>query len=430
MKVLAIVMLGIFLPFNNLLAQSEDKPVILNHADSLVGTVMDGEQVKQLIGNVKMTHGNIVMTCERATQYVVSKKVLLEGEVIVHQDTMTLMSYRGVYYPDSKTAEGFEEVRLNDGKTYLRAQYGKYFTDEKKAYFKGNVKVEDSTSILSADELTYFREAKKTIAVGNVRITDLTSNITIYGGHFENERARNYSIMTIEPRAIQIDAAPDGMLDTMTVTSKKMESYQDSTPRLIATDDVEMTYGELSSQSGKAVFFTALDSMVLEKSPYVWYSRNTWETTQVSGDSMFVKMKLRQIETVYIRGRAVAISVADSLFQRRYNQLTGHEIVLHFSEKKIEQLDVNKTATMVYFLFDEDKPNGLNKTSGDNVVMAFVNGKIEKIKVVGGIEGQYIPEKLVGGREQEYNLPGFNWKQHRPGKLNAKSEKKEIGSKE
>lgn len=419
----------VFFSASILHSQSEEKPVILNHADSLVGTVLDGEQVKMLIGNVKLTHGNIVLTCDRATQFVVSKKILLEGEVIVHQDTMTLMSYRGVYDPTSKTAEGFDEVRLYDGATSLRARYGKYFTDEKKAYFKGNVKVEDSTSVMYADELTHFREQKKTIADGNVRITDVNNSITIYGGHFENERQRNYSVMTVNPAAVQIDTASDGTLDTMIVTGRIMESFQDSMPRLIATDSVEITYGELASQAGKTIFFTALDSMIVLKSPYVWYTRSAWETTQAAGDTMFVKLKQREIETVYIRGRAIAISVADSLFQHRYNQLTGQEIVLHFNEKKIERLDVNKTATMVYYLFEENHPNGLNTTTGDSVTMTFVAGKIEKIKVVGGIEGRYVPEKLVKGREQEYNLPGFNWKKHRPEKRRMTLlEKKDSGS--
>jgi lipopolysaccharide export system protein LptA len=401
-------------------AQSEETTVILNHADSLVGTMLDGEQVKQLIGNVKFTQGRIVVTCDRAIQYVVSKKIFLEGEVVVHQDTMKLMSSRGVYYPDSKTAEGFDDVRLNDGRTSLRASYGKYFVDEKKAYFKGNVNVEDSASVLVADELTHFRETKKTIADGNVRITDMANGITIYGGHFENDRIQKYSSMTIDPKAVQIDTAADGTLDTMIVTSRIIESYQDSLPRIVATDSVVMTYAEVASQAGKAVFFPVLDSIVLEKSPHIWYSRNTWETTQVSGDSMFIKLKQRQIQTVVIRGHAVAISVADSSLHHRYNQVTGQEIILHFHQKNIERLDVNKTATMVYYLFDEKKPNGLNKTTGDNVTMTFREGKIEKITVVGGVEGQYVPEKLVRGREQEYNLPGFNWKEHRPGKLNSK----------
>jgi len=90
--------------------------------------------------------------------------------------------------------------------------------------------------------------------------------------------------------------------------------------------------------------------------------------------------------------------------------MTGQEIILHFDADKIRQIDVNTTATSLYYLFDQGKPNGLNKTTGDHITMTFVEGKIDRISAITGVEGQYYPERLVKGRESIYNLDGFNFR--------------------
>ena len=117
---------------------------------------------------------------------------------------------------------------------------------------------------------------------------------------------------------------------------------------------------------------------------------------------------------MYVCGKAVALSLADSLYVNRFNQMTGQTMILRFTDNKVHRIDVDRTATSLYYLFDGEKPNGLNKTSGDHVTIAFSDGKINTIRVIAGVEGQYYPEKLVKQRESEYNLQGFNWRKDRP----------------
>ena len=405
---MAVAMLATIQP---LPGQTNENVVILNHADSLVGLEKNGERARELIGNVKFTHGKVVVSCDRAVQYLQSNKVDLEGHVVVHQDTLTILSNRGKYYAGPKTAEAFDDVRLDDGRTQLHSEYGQYFVDEKKAFFRTNVSVHDSSTTLTSDELTYFRGDQKSIANGNVVITNAENRITLFGNHFENYKKQNYSKMTAEPVAMEFDTSSDGTIDTLIVTSQLMESYQDSIPRLVATDSVTMTRSGIAAKGGFGIFFIKLDSIVLRQSPIVWYTHSVWETTQVSGDSMFIKLNKRKLERVDIHGRAIAISRADSTQQYRYHQMTGQRITMCFADNTIEHIEIDRTATVLYYLFDSKKPNGSNKTSGDHVSILFQNKKIDKIKVKGGVEGQYLPEKMVRGREHEYNLPGFNWQQ-------------------
>ncbi len=397
------------------IAQQSDKIIFLNHADSLVGAQIDTEQVKQFIGHVKLSQGNVVVTCQKAVQYVKSNKVELEGDVVVHDDSVSIVSNRGIYYAGTKVAEAYDHVILEDKTTRIHADYGRYGFAMKQAYFSTNVSVEDSASTLTSDELMYYRNEEKSIATMDVKIINKDSSVTILGNHFENFRKSNYSIMTESPKLIQIEKNADGKRDTLTVTSQKMESYQDSLERLIATGDVVLVREGFAAAGGSSIFYTSLDSIELRKKPIVWYIPGKHDENQVTGDSIFMKLKKRKLETVYVMGSAFAISRSDSAYAGRFNQLTGQEIVMNFAESKVRRIDVDKTATSLYYLFDGTTPNGMNKTSGDHITFFFREGKIDKLKVVGGVEGQYYPEKMIYHRETEYNLPGFNWQEQRPG---------------
>jgi lipopolysaccharide export system protein LptA len=393
-------------------AQTE-KIIHLEHADSLKGVVINGEQARELVGNVKFTQGTMTVTCRRAIQYLTSNTIEVQGEAEMWDGTMRMVSERGVYHGDTRVAEAFDRVMLEDSATTLKARYGRYFANEKRAYFRDDVSVEDSASVLTAGEMTYFREAQHLIADSNVIIHRSRSGLTITGRHFESFRKKKFSTMTGSPRVVQIDTAGTGKHDTLVVTSRLMESYQDTLERLVAIDSVRLTRGEVSAEAGSAVFMTALDSMELRRAPVVWYATGPGEENQVSGDSIFIKLLQRKLHMVHVRGDAFAVSRADSVLAKRFNQMSGQEITMAFAEDRVQRITVDKTATSLYYLLDKGTPNGMNKTTGDRVVLTFSEGKIDKIKVYGGVEGQYYPEKMIRNREEEYNLTGFRWREQK-----------------
>lgn len=386
-----------------------DNVVVLNHADSLVGLVINGEQARELIGNVELLHGTTIVQCDRAIQFLARNKAELIGNVIVRDDTLVMTTRHGMYDGTTRSAEGFDGVRLDDGTTTLRAQYGKYIVEEKKAFFRTNVRLEDTSSVLTADELTYYREDQKTFADGNVTIVS-EDGITLTGPHFENYKKLRFSVMSKRPKAVQIDRTPEGAPDTLTVIGDVMEMYQDSVPRLIVIDNVVMARRDFSAECMLAKFYLDLDSISLERSPTAWYLAAPRETTQISGDTMFVLIPGRSIKTVDVRGNAIALSQADSSMQARINQMSGETIRMHVEQRALTKIEVEKTATMVYFVFDEAEANGLNITSGDSATIEFADKRIDRIKVVGGVEGKYVPENLVEGNEREYNIAGFSWR--------------------
>ncbi len=378
------------------------------------GLVINGEQVREFIGKVHFTQitekgDRVYLWCDRALQYLNANRVDLFGHVKIIRDTTTITSDQGKYYGNEKRAEVTSNVRLVRGTSVLTSLFGQYSIDEKRSHFSGNVRLVDTASSIACNDLTYFDSESKSIATGNVRVVNLANSATILGDSLVHFESRRYSIVPSNPRLVQIDTSSSGVIDTLVVVSKVMESYQDSSERFVAIDSVKMARGELSARSGRTTFFVRKDLIILQHHPIVWQALN-----QITGDSIHVGLQNKKLRSVHVWGHAVAISRSDSLYHNRYDQLTGREMTMYFASDRLDSVFVNNNATSLYYLYDNDKPDGANKSSGDRIYINFMDGKIDRIKIVGGVQGQYFPEKMLANHESQYNLDGFKWYTIRP----------------
>jgi len=214
------------------------------------------------------------------------------------------------------------------------------------------------------------------------------------------------------PRLVKIDTSANGSIDTMVVTSHVMESFQDTIERFIAIDNVQMVKGALSARCGRSTYLVREDIIVLQTHPIIWSGEN-----QVTGDSIRITLEEKRLRSLWAKTRAMAISRVDTALPNRFNQLTGRELTMYFRANTLEQVDVQRNATSLYYLFDNNAPNGVNKSSGDRIFIDFLNEEVDRIKIVGGVQGQYFPEKMILNREDEYNLDGFRLYENRPQRL-------------
>lgn len=401
---------SVLLMFAEARSQGE-KLIVIENADSLVARVVDGQSARELIGNVRFSQERVRISCERAVQFQETGNVQLLGNVVVVDDSLTMTFPRGMYFREERRAVAYDTVHLDDRSMTLSAHFGEYLIGPRKAFFRSKVVANDKESKLIADSLTYYRDDERTIALGKVEIQSYADNLTIRGGHFESFKKQDYSRMTGFPVLVKYDTtASSGKIDTLIVRSRVMEAYRgEADKRLIATDSVEILRSDMASIAGVAIFHTQDDSILLRRSPVIWYER-----TQVSGDSINVYLRRNKLDRVFVFGSSHAISRSDSLFPQKFDQITGDEMILHFGENGMERMDVNTRAISVYHVYEDSLANGLNKTSGDRIVMLWEEGKLSSIKVFGGVEGAYIPENLVQGREREYAVTGFVWREDRP----------------
>ncbi len=451
---------------NNSRFFAQDK-ITLNHADSLVGKTINGEQVREANGNVSLSQSDVKIYCSRVIQFIDKNKAELYGNVKVYKDTMTIFAPSGIYYGDESKVICPDGATLNDSKTTLKANYGIYYFITDLASFRGNVKIYDSKSYtITSNELDYFRSAgksyargnvkivtdsaviysdsliyekligiatangnvkiesdstvvtsdrlvyyeleRKSIADDNVKIVSLNDNAVVYGDHGENYERRNYTLVQGRARLVQIETK-ENKTDTLFIYSNKMEAFRNQPEYYISKDSVKVIRSDFLSSSQIGYYFKDISGtggvISLSINPAVWK-----ENLQVTGDSIYAFFK-KDIEEIYVNKSAFAIQPAVE-YPDRFDQIAGVFMYMKFKNNELDYIQVDTNAASIYFAYENKSPNGANRAKGEVIILYFKDKQISKVKVIGKPKGTFYPENLIV--PAELRLTGFRLRNDKP----------------
>jgi lipopolysaccharide export system protein LptA len=428
--------------------------------DSLFGRVINGESIREVKGNVILKQGNVVVTCNKAIQFIARNEAELIGNVIAKQDSLTLKTKSGFYYGDLKKTKSTSGVILDDTKVVLSADSGEYFFDESKAFFQSNVTLVDSTTSLTSDELTYFRELDKSISVGNVKVNDGSNtiaadtlihfrkskfsiadgnvsirnyldNITVYGSHLEDNGIKKFTIVDEQPLLVQIDTTVSAIndtlndisIDTLFISSKIMEGYRDTTNLFKAIDSVRILRKNFASINDLTTYNRTDEKIITSKlneearRPILWY-----ENSQLTGDSVAIYLLDGEIKNLEVNENAFMLS-QNKIYKQRFDQTSSDSVKLKFSANRLRQADFEGKVQSIYFLFDDEKPNGAVKSSAHRTLILFEDNEVNEVRLFGSPTSEYYPEVKVEGLERTFTLPKFVLYENRPHKEDFKLNK-------
>lgn len=440
-------------------AQQQEE-IITVVGDSLVGKFVDGESIREVYGNVVLTQGNVVIHCDQAVQFISRNDAELIGNVVVTQDSITITTPRGFYYGDERTANSSSGVKLDDQKVILTAKSGDYFFNESRAFFTDSVKLFDTTTTLTSDSLTYFQNENRIIAVSNVKIVDqentieadslqhfrdsritfadikvkitsLENNVMIFGDHLEDYAGDYYTLINENPLLMQIDSTytdslvfnDDGnvsdtvrslRLDTLIIKSNLMEAYRDTLNLFRAEDSVQIVRGTFASKNDFTLYLRDEDKIITEKpsaesvQPVLWF-----ENSQLTGDSVTIHLLENRIRLLELDQNAF-IHSQNEIYHDRYDQISGNRIKINFDEEGISSTEVEGSVYSIYYLYEEELPNGLIKATSSTAVIKLADDKVNEVRLYGSPKSEYYPEPQVEGNEFTYTLPGFKIIDSRP----------------
>lgn len=446
MRILLIIYLfsGIFFAQDNLI-------VIVG--DSLKGMAVNGESIREVIGNVVLTQGNVKVTCDKAVQYISRNDAELIGNVIVTQDTLTIKTERGFYFGNLRKTSSNSGVTLDDKKVILSAKQGEYFFDEHRAFFKDDVKLYDTISTLTSETLTYYRNIDKAIAVGlvkiidpeniiyadslehfrnkqktyafnNVQIKNNSNNIIVLGNRLEDDRYNKYTLIDSMPLMIQIDTSivkdetgkEQITFDTLFISSKKMEVFRSDEDKFVAIDSVKIIRGLFSSINELTIYYQDSAKIVTYKKsediaqPVIWYGYS-----QLTGDSITIYLLENIITQLDIDGSAFMLTKNEN-FPERFDQSSSSSSKIYFSNNKVSRVEYFDNVFSIYFMYEENNPNGLIKANSKDAVIYFNDNEVSDVKLLGNPGTEYYPENLVESNERNFLLPKFNLIESRPTK--------------
>jgi len=456
----------IFLAAASAAAQQNDDYIVVV-GDSMVGKSVSGEMIREVFGRVRLTQGNVVITCNKAVQYISRNNAVLTGNVVIVQDTLTITTDEAFYYGNGKHSESKTPLKLDDKKVILTANRGEYFYDEDRAYFQDNVKLFDTVTTMTSNELTYFKNENRSIAVGNVKIVDQeniieaqkiqhyrnhritladikvkisskVNNVVIYGDHLEDYAEKSYTIIDKNPLLMQIDSSyvevedtvrrdtvnaftvyPTKRLqiDTLLIRSLVMEAYRDTLNFFEAKDSVKIIRSNFASRNDFSIYYKDEDKIITEKvqpespQPVLWH-----DNSQLTGDSIAIYLRENQIQLIDIMKNAFILS-QDKIYSSRFDQISGDRIIMHFNDDGIERMEIFEGVLSIYYLYEDGSPNGLTKSSSQSAVINILDGKVNQVKLYGSPSSEYYPENMVEGNELSYTLPQYILHKNRPKKV-------------
>lgn len=460
MKTIFVFNLFLFVFLSGIIFSQEQNIPITVIGDSLVGKNINGESIREVFGNVTLTQGNVVITCDKATQYLARNDAELIGNVVARQEDLTIYTQQGFYYGNLRKCESHVGLKLNDREVELTAVSGEYFFDLHKAVFEKNVKLYDSVSVLTSNKLTYFRMEEKAIAEQDVKITDdeniifadslehyrnqkitfafnnvaiknKKNNSMIFGDHLEDYTQKYYTKIDVNPFLIQVDTvfinlidttfAPEQIdtitiftLDSLLIRSKVMESFRDTLNYFIATDSVEILKGSFASKNNSTILFRTENKIITKMTnsiqPVLWY-----DNSQLTGDSITIYLDGSRIKNLDIDKNSFLLS-QNKNFPLRFDQAASDKFKIYFKENKISRSEFYSDSKSIYYLYDENEPNGLTKSSSESAAIIFLNSKVDEVRLYGSPVSEYYPENQVENNERTFTLPGYKFIQDRPAK--------------
>lgn len=191
-----------------LLGAAQQKIEILN-ADTFVGRRDDdGQDVRQLIGNVRLLHDSTYITCDTAYQYPVANAVEALGRVfITAPGGETIQANRLFYDGKTKIAELYDNIVLTDDSVQLHTNRLTYHRVERYGFFQDRGRLTDPESILFSDEGFYYAGPRTALFRGNVFA--LSPGYQIIADSLGYE-ARGRVVQFIAPTYLFSDEAEEG----------------------------------------------------------------------------------------------------------------------------------------------------------------------------------------------------------------------------
>lgn len=414
------------------------------NADSLFGDRLQGQQVRRLVGSVRLRQGPTRLRSARATQYVDRDEIFFEGRVRITERGDTLWADEVTYDTREKVGLARGSVVLSDGTVRVGAPAARYWADEKRSAFSGGVRLVDSVSVLTSDLGTYWSDRDSAAFYGRVALRDSQTIFRADTLGYQRERRRAYGfgdvrIDRIEPAAedsvrrrivafaeraftdevagtsalrgdpllVQIDLPAEGQRpDTLLLRALRIDVLQETdTTTMTAVDSVRIRRGAFAAlaDSARVAQYENADQTEwaqLLGSPLVWH-----DATQISADTLQLHRYASVLDTLDATGNAFAARLDSAL--SRVHQLSGRTLRALIDGDSLRAVRATPNARAIYFLSTEAGAlDGAVQVSADSIQFRFQGEQIERIAVRSGVEGTRYPESEL---PTPFQLEGYLW---------------------
>ncbi|WP_225899069.1 OstA-like protein [Flavobacterium erciyesense] len=445
----------LFLVSSTVLAQAPKKIIIENADFSDVNQVEVPDAVL-LIGNVRVNHDGIVLTCNKAYYFEKEKYIKAFGNVqMVQGDTLFLNSkyaeYNGLVKKAYASGEAvmsspdatlmtevlnfdrnIQEVYYDTPGTIinkdntLKSNSGRYYVEEKKFQFLTAVSITNPTYVIKSNHLDYFSNSGHSYLLGPSTITSKANYIYTEKGFYDTKKNLahflNKSYIRYDDRLIKGDSLYYDRNREFASASRNVK-ITDSINRGIVKGHYAEVYKKLDSmfvtKRAVAVNFVENDSVYIHGKKLMVTGKEGNRIIRAFNNVRFFKKDMSgKCDSIHSSSKtALTKLIGNPILWNAENQITGD--VMHLiGNNTTEKLDSLKVLENTFIVSKDTLGTGYNQVKGQNLYGKFEEGKLHDVDVVKNTEVIYYM------RNDDQELIGIN--KNKSSKINLILENNEV----
>lgn len=379
-----------------------------------------------LTGNVKLINDETTLTTKKL-QYELSTGVAYYKEYAktVNKDN-TLESIKGFYYTRRKTAIFHDSVTLTNpdyvmysdtieyetktgiarffgptdiigDSSHIYSEFGWYDTEQDLAELKQNAWAQNKNQTIFGDYIFYNKITGDGIAKNNVKILEEDQNILLTGNRAKYNDQTEFAFMTDSAQFIQFTSEGDSLY----LHSDSLITYPDSNGHklIFAYYNVRFYRSNIQGKCDSMVYSFSDSTSRLYHKPVLWTGKN-----QITASMIEILTKNQKMEKMNLYNSSFITSQEELTL---FNQIKGKNMICHFRNNQLYQIDVNGNGQTVYFPKDDNEIAGVNLSECSNIKIFLENNEVSRINFYTKPVGAMYP--LEQAPENKLKLKGFDW---------------------
>lgn len=319
---------------------------------------------------------------------------LVNENFIIYSDTLE-------YNTETKVADILGPSTIVSDSGFIKTSHGWYstITEDAKLFKRSEIYSSDTTKVLIGDTIYYNRQSGLADVFGNMYMEDFEQKAILYGNVGAYNEKTEYGMATDSAYVVDYSQS-----DSLFLHGDTLEMFTDSIYKDIKAYYNVRFFREDMQGLCDSMSFVQRDSILyLYGSPVIWNEEN-----QVLGERIDIHLNDSTIDMAHVREYALAIQSRQK--EGQYNQISGRDMKIYFTEGDLRHLLVDGSAESLYYLVESDSVGtiiGLNKTESPYLSMDFKDSELEKLKLWSATKAVTTPLTLLG--PDDSTLKGFMW---------------------
>jgi len=354
-------------------------------ADRLIDRMVDGRTVTHLIGHVKIIRDSFTVAADSAIFYRDDDEYDFFGNVRMTRAAAVLTCRAAFYNERTGDADFRGDVRIVDRDmigTGIRAEMR---DDGNVMRLIRDARVVSPDYVVHADTVVTYDDSELGEAFGNVVMVDPGGESLVTGGHATFDRDGGRMVVDRDPKLENRERGDEPLL----ARARLMDFLRDD-DRIVMVDSVRIRQGRMIADGDSAVI-SGSEHMRLTGSP----SMNDGEGTVFRARVIETWYEEGELARTRLEGDAVMEDVAPANLADQYaglpssNILSGDTITVLMEDGAPHRSIVVGGARSVYVPVDAASEIAFNDVSGDTILIAFLDRRVDQVDVRSNMKGTY-----------------------------------------